>query len=252
MATHSQFGITPQEIGRSEGLRTCVFSGLFFKFASVARFRSICLKLALRLEGYHFFSATARAILARDCGVRIGAYTYGECFNPGAWPRNVTVGRYASIGPGVRIFLRHHPLDRLSMHSFFYNSKLGYVQKDNIPEGRLVIDHDCWIGERAIITSKCSRIGIGAVVGAGAVVTKDVPDFAVAVGNPAKVLKYRFSSDVQEKILASRWWEKSVDELAAFLPELTIPLLEQMDHHPLLSTSGFDIPLHSQTSFRKH
>jgi acetyltransferase-like isoleucine patch superfamily enzyme len=101
------------------------------------------------------------------------------------------------------------------MHPFFYNSNLGYVPQDNIPEGDLAIGHDSWIGECAIITSKCSRIGIGAVVGAGAVVTRDVPDFAIVAGNPAKLIRYRFERSEIERKLASRWWEKPPSELAA-------------------------------------
>jgi serine acetyltransferase len=101
------------------------------------------------------------------------------------------------------------------MHPFFYRSKFGYVSKDNIPEGHLLIEHDAWIGERAIITSKCSRIGIGSVVGAGAVVTRDVPDFAIVAGNPARLIRYRFERAEIERRLASRWWEKQPSELAA-------------------------------------
>jgi acetyltransferase-like isoleucine patch superfamily enzyme len=101
------------------------------------------------------------------------------------------------------------------MHPYFYNSSLGYVPSDNIPERHLSIEHDAWIGERAIITSKCSRIGVGSVVGAGAVVTKDVPDFAIVAGNPAKIIRYRFEKGEADRRLASRWWEKRPRELVA-------------------------------------
>jgi virginiamycin A acetyltransferase len=196
-----------------EDLRSCAISGLLLRLSRLPRSKRLCLNLAFRLEGGQFFSATARRIMERDFGVRIGAYSYGSCFIPGAWPPNVSVGRYVSIARDVRIFLRHHPLERMSMHPFFYNSKLGYVPSDNIPEGHLLIEHDSWIGERAIITSRCSRIGIGAVVGAGAVVTKDVPDFGIVVGNPAKLIRYRFPIDDIERKLTSRWWEKRPSEL---------------------------------------
>lgn len=197
----------------SAELRRCALSGFLLRLSRLPRSKRLSLNLALKLEGGQFFSATAREIMAREFDIAIGAYSYGSCFVPGAWPPHVTVGRYVSIAQEVRVFLRHHPVERISMHPFFYNSKLGYISRDNIPEGQLSIEHDSWIGERAIITSKCSRIGIGAVVGAGAVVTKDVPDFAIVAGNPAKLIRYRFPSSEIAQRLASRWWERRPSEL---------------------------------------
>lgn len=216
------FPVNPKATGPSADLRRCRISALLLRLSRLPHSKRLCLNLAFRFEGGQFLSATAREIMARDFGVAIGAYSYGSCFVPGAWPPRVTVGRYVSIAQDVRIFLRHHPVERLSMHPFFYNSKLGYVRKDNIPEGRLSIEHDAWIGERAIITSKCSRIGIGAVVGAGAVVTKDVPDFAIVAGNPARLIRYRFSTTEIEARLASRWWEKQPSELAVEMLQFSL------------------------------
>src|SRR5262249_22530567 len=149
--------------------------------------RRLCVALAIRLEGGQFYSGTLRRILRQDHGVEVGAFSYGPCMNPGAFPKGTVVGRYVSVGPGVQVFLRDHPLDRLSLHPFFYNHKLGWVHEDTIPSGTLEIGHDAWIGANAIVTSGCSRIGIGAVVGAASVVTRDVPDFAVVGGNPARL-----------------------------------------------------------------
>jgi len=169
--------------------------------------RSVCVNLALRLEGGAFHSATLRRLLARYHGVRIGAYSYGPCLTPGLFPAGVTIGRYVSIGHGVRVFLRNHPMDRPSMHPFFFNSRLGYIAQDTVPMSRLWIGHDAWIGENAIITPSCHRIGIGAVIGAGAVVTRDVPDFAVVAGNPAALIRYRFSANTVEHLRRMRLWE---------------------------------------------
>ena len=88
----------------------------------------------------------------------------------------------------VDIFLRNHPFERLSMLPFFFNSSLGFVSKDTISTSNLSIEHDAWLGANCIIVPGCSRIGIGAVVGAGSVVTKDVDDFAIVAGNPAKLI----------------------------------------------------------------
>jgi virginiamycin A acetyltransferase len=115
-------------------------------------------------------------------------------------------------------------MERLSLHPFFYNSQLGFVAEDTITSSLLEIGHDAWIGERAIITPGCSRVGVGAVIGAGAVVTKDVPDFGVVAGNPAKLLRFRFPVDVQNLIRDSKWWERSVEECARHIACLIAPL----------------------------
>ncbi len=103
----------------------------------------------------------------------------------GSWTKGVIVGRYVSVGPGVRVFLRKHTLDWLSMHPFFYNHELNYVTNDNISSSQLEIGHDAWIGANVIFTPKCSQVGIEAVAAAGSIVTKNVPNFAIVAGNPA-------------------------------------------------------------------
>jgi acetyltransferase-like isoleucine patch superfamily enzyme len=190
------------------------------------------------LEGGIFYSSTLREILSVFHGVKVGAYSYGDCLIPGAFPAGVAVGRYVSIASGIRIFLRNHPIDRLSLHPFFYNSRLGWVKKDTITSSTLEIGDDAWIGDRAIITPGCSSIGIGAIVGAGAVVTKDVPDFAIVAGNPAKLLRYRFDERTIAIILESRWWEKDVADLTAYLDDMIIPLGNILGTHPLLAEAA--------------
>jgi len=211
-------------------MRRSAFGPLLFAIYRWPRFRRLCVDLLLRLEGGQFYSLTLRQVLSHYHGVEVGAYSYGECMETGSWPRGVTVGRYVSVARGVQVFVRNHPLDRLSLHPFFYNSALGWVSEDTIPSGRLEIGHDAWLGAGSIVTSKCNRIGIGAVVGAGAVVTRDVPDFAIVAGNPARILRYRFPEDLRQRILESRWWERSVEECARSLEVMTRPL-ESVPHH---------------------
>lgn len=170
-------------------------------------------------------------ILATYHGVCVGAYSYGACVVPGAFPAGVTVGRYVSMGLGVQVFLRNHPLERLSMHPFFYNHRLGWVPEDTIASGTLEIGHDAWIGASAIITPRCTRIGIGAVVGAG--VTRNVSDFAIVTGNPARLIRLRFSEKTREAIKASRWWELSPVGCVRSMADMTKPLDDEPSRHPL-------------------
>lgn len=150
-------------------------------------------------------SATSRELMSEYHEVEIGAYSYGDCFDPATIPRGTFIGRYVSIARGVRMFMQNHPIDRLSTHPFFYEQGLNGAAIVDEPY-QLVIGHDVWIGCNAIITPRCRRVGNGAIIGAGAVVTKDVPDFAIVAGSPAKRIRDRFPAEVQERLLASKWW----------------------------------------------
>jgi len=196
------------------------------------------LAAARRLEGGEFRSKTARVLMRTRHGVEIGAYSYGECFVPGAFPPGTVVGRYVSIAEGVRAFGRNHPMDRLSMHPYFFNKRFGFLREDAVPFAGLDVGHDAWIGLRAIVTPSCRRIGLGAVVAAGAVVTSDVPDFAVVAGVPARVMKHRFPEDVREAVKKSRWWELPVEVLASHMDAMHLGLASGIARHPLLAEGG--------------
>jgi acetyltransferase-like isoleucine patch superfamily enzyme len=166
-------------------------------------------------------------------GVTIGSYSYG-CFDPDRIPPNVSIGRYVSIGPGVRVFPHDHPLDRLSTHPFFYNSNLGYVTEDTIDNGRMVIGNDTWIGANAIIVAGCRRIGDGAVIGAGSVVTRDIDDFQIVAGVPAKPLRRRFPDAFAQRIKRSSWWSRSMEDIAVDMDAMIKPIVGHSVDHPLL------------------
>jgi acetyltransferase-like isoleucine patch superfamily enzyme len=179
-------------------------------------------------------SRTARKILARYSSIEIGAYSYGACFVDGALPPGSIIGRYVSIADSVRVFGRNHPIARLSTHPFFYNHRLGHVEQDTIDGSMIEICSDSWIGHGAIVTPGCGRIGFGAVIGAGSVVTKDVPDFAVVAGNPAQIIRYRFEPRVRQTILDSGWWNQSVASIADHIGDMVHELPTDLARHPLL------------------
>lgn len=206
---------------RDGTLKVSSAAPFILRLARIPSFRARAMNLAFRMEGGQMFSATARTIMTECFDVSIGAYSYGACFDIGAFPSGTRIGRYVSLAEGIRAFPRNHPLDRRSTHPFFYNAALGLVPEDNIASTALIIGHDAWIGYRAIITPSCARIGIGSVIGAGSVVTKDVPDFAIVAGNPAKLIRMRFSPELCRAALESRWWEMDFAECRRNLPVFT-------------------------------
>jgi virginiamycin A acetyltransferase len=222
-------------------MQICAGASLLRALSHVRRLRSLALNLALRWEGGQFYSRSARWIMAEYYRIGIGDYSYGECFVPRAFPTGVQIGRYVSIGPDVRVYLRDHPLERLSTHPFFYNSALGLLSEDNVNSGNLEIGHDAWIGARVIILKGCARIGIGAAIGAGAVVTRDVPDFALVAGNPARVVKLRFPEATCQEILETKWWEQPFSALAEHL-DVMCRSVEHLDKPSLALFANWRCP----------
>ncbi len=149
-------------------------------------------------------------------GVLLGAWSGGPGVTTGVLPRNTVVGRYCSIGPGIVVATENHPLDRLSVSGIFYDPDAGHVRSRTLQARPLLaIGHDVWIGGNSSILPGCLRIGHGAVVGAGSVVTRDIPPYAIVMGNPARIHRFRYPAESIAHLLASRWWSRSPDELVA-------------------------------------
>lgn len=150
------------------------------------------LKYLVRGSKVPFFSYVRRNVTIRKSNV--GSYCYiGE--NSGL--NCVDMGNYCSVATGVRIGDMEHSVDYYSTSPWL--SSIGRANE------RTTIGHDVWIGTQACIRQGV-KIGTGAVIGAQSFVNKDVPPFAIVVGTPAKVLRYRFDDEIQKMILKSEYW----------------------------------------------
>ncbi len=190
----------------------------------IKQLRKLIIKLIKRMERGEVYSQTLRRIFKDYYDVEIGMYTHGGCFIPGQISPQTTIGRYCSLARALRIINRNHPLEMKSMHAFFFNPYFKYCNQDNLEFVPLKIGNDVWIGHNAIIVPNVKSIGDGAVIAAGAVVNKDIPPYAVAVGNPARVVRYRFSKEKIEELLAERWWDKPIDDLKSEIKEFFQPI----------------------------
>ena len=124
----------------------------------------------------------------------------------------ISIGRYCSIASGVRFLGANHPIDSFSTSAIFYNKSFGYKVKD-IHRHDLVVEDDVWVGLNVCITCGCKRIGRGAIIGAGSVVTKNIEPYTLVGGVPAKVIRRRFNDNEIIKLENSKWWEKEPEQL---------------------------------------
>ena len=124
------------------------------------------------------------------------------------------IGRFSSIGPDVKIGLGIHPTDFVSTSPVFYSTRkqcqISFVEKTLTQEyGTITIGNDVWIGANALIMDNI-KVGDGAIIAAGAVVTKDVEPYSVVAGVPAKKIKQRFDNEKIKMLMELKWWNKEL------------------------------------------
>ncbi len=179
---------------------------------------------------------------SRVTAAEIGAYSY---ISPQTEILHATIGRYCSIGDNVNMRGSAHPKEWLSSHPFSYTNLYSHSRSYRPPLSfagygkRTLVGHDVWIGSRAIILPGVT-IGTGAIIGAGAVVAKNVPAYAVAVGNPAQVVKYRFEPPLIDRLLQSEWW--AYDLPKHLEQQSSVPLDDPERMLDFLAQHGTDIP----------
>ncbi len=186
------------------------FKSLFFKNATDSTQREI---KKLRDRNIEFKGG-------KPTDINIGDHSYINGLTIYSWGNSakVSIGKYCSIADEVTFIAGgEHKKDWVSSFPFIDRWQLtDHVRIEEVEssqtKGDIFIGHDVWIGHGATILSGIT-VGDGAVIGAMSVIAKDVPPYAVVVGNPAKIIKYRFNSSMIDDFLKIQWWNWSDDQV---------------------------------------
>ena len=147
---------------------------------------------------------------SRLTNVRLGDYSYCDRY---ADLSNAQIGKFSNIASFVRIGASDHPLNRASLHHFLYRSDDYWDNAVRDGEWFAIraartasIGHDTWIGHNAQVKPEV-KIGHGAVVASGAIVTKDVPPYQIVAGVPAEPMRQRVSAELIDRLIEVAWWD---------------------------------------------
>lgn len=175
-----------------------------------------------------------RYALIYNC--EIGNYTYtGRNFT--AWFSKI--GKFCSISWNVSIGGANHDYNRIAQHAFLYSPQFKMIpnvkgQKYNRFQDICEIGNDVWIACNSVIC-RGVKVGDGAVIGAGAVVTKDIPPYAIVAGVPAKIIKRRCCVKLADRLVATRWWDlppeiimRNIDVFNSIINEDSVSQIENI------------------------
>ncbi len=163
--------------------------------------------------------------------IEVGDYSYASNFTPQTdWARTLapylfpiskeklTIGKFCQFAHGAKFITSsaNHPMGGFSTYPFRVFKPETMIDYINLPFHDTVVGHDVWIGHDAIVMPGVT-IGSGAIIASGAVATKDVAPYTIVGGNPAQIIRQRFSDEVVTDLLAIAWWDWSIEKIEANL-----------------------------------
>lgn len=220
-----EISVTLHNLAASDALRDLLCESHVFPWRIHSRVAMNQIKRVIfppKLRAEHY----TRHLLRADGALMLVSQQHmSYCLSPFMGER---FGAFCSIARGGKRMGDKHPYERVSTHPIGYGpyyrqvaGELGVVEyrpwspyEESVSKP-FSVGSDVWLGEDVLIAGGV-HIGNGAIVAARAVVTKDVPPYAIVGGVPARIIKYRFPEDLRQRLLATEWWEYSLKDLAAF------------------------------------
>ena len=182
--------------------------------------------------------------VVKDPRIEVGDYTIYNDFvaDPLLFEKNnvlyhypihqerLVIGKFCSIACGTKFLFNcaNHTLKSLSTYTFPLFYEEWGLKKSDITDawddkGDIIIGNDVWIGYGTIITCSCKTIETGAVIGAGTIVTHDVPANAIVAGNPVRIIRYRHADETFTKLYKTKWWNRDLKYLMRFYESMDAP-----------------------------
>ena len=144
------------------------------------------------------------------------------------------IGKFCAIARGVEFVMNgaNHRMDCVTTYPFYimggdWGTAIAPVKEELPLKGDTVIGNDVWIGQNVTVMPGV-HIGDGAIIGTNSVVASDIPPYAIAVGNPCRVVKMRFDDELISLLLQFKWWDKSIEEIETLIPLLSCKDLEKV------------------------
>jgi acetyltransferase-like isoleucine patch superfamily enzyme len=187
---------------------TKLISTIYFPF--LYRKKKLKMGVMVNISNVHFGNNNYIGSFSNILYSSLGDYTY---LNKYCQITHAQTGKFCSIADNVKIGLASHPTNLVSTHPAFFskNKKLNFFSETTLIDQykETKIGNDVWIGANAIVLGGVN-IGDGAIIAAGSIVTKNIEPYSIVAGCPARLIKYRFESEIIDKLLEKKWWDNDV------------------------------------------